>query len=214
MDPLKKKSLWIIRELKKNYSDKETFLRHSNSWELLVATVLSAQCTDARVNKVAPELFRKYRKVEDYARADLRGFEQDISSINFYRNKSKSIIAAARMVLERFDGRVPDKMEDLTTLPGVGRKTANIILFQAFGKKEGIAVDTHVRRVSRRLGLSANLVPERIEQDLLKLVPAAERGRFSLLLIQHGRKICPAARPLCEICPVSRCCDFYSKKNT
>ncbi len=171
-----------------------------------MATILSAQCTDARVNLVTKDLFRKYRSAGDYAAANPAVFEQEIRSTGFFRNKTKSVIGMAQALVERFGGRVPDSMEQLTTLPGVGRKTANVVLGNAFGKDEGIVVDTHVTRIAQLLGLTRQSDPVRIEQDLMRVVPRPRWTLFPHLLIHHGRQICIARRPRCEICPVAALC--------
>jgi endonuclease-3 len=204
----------IIRILKKEYPDAKIALRFKNTWQLLVATVLSAQCTDVRVNLVTPVLFKKYKNISDFAKADPKEFEKDIHSTGFYRNKAKSIIGSANKILSGFNARVPDTMEELTTLPGVGRKTANVILSSGFGKIAGIVVDTHVRRLSRLLGLTKNKDPERIEEDLMKLIPRRDWGVISHLLILHGRKICNARKPLCSDCRINKLCPsaFKGKK--
>lgn len=211
MNP-KEKTSKIIALLKKQYPSAHIALNFSNPLELLVATILSAQCTDVMVNKVIISLFKKYKTAKDYANANLKEFEQDIRSTGFYHNKAKNIINAARLIIEEFSGKVPDTMEKLITLPGVARKTANIVLFNAFNKIEGIAVDTHVRRLSQRLGLSKNENPEKIEQDLTALIPRDTWGEFSYLLIEHGRKICDARKPLCPECPLNKLCPYYAKK--
>jgi endonuclease-3 len=172
----------------------------------LIATILSAQCTDERVNIVTKTLFKKYRSVEDYAGADLKELEQDIRSTGFYRNKARNIKKCCQMILDKFGSQVPKTMEEILELPGVARKTANIVLSNAYGVVEGIAVDTHVRRLSRRLRLTANDNPDKIEQDLMKLVPKSKWMRFTELLIFHGRKTCTAKRPKCETCVVNKLC--------
>ena len=192
--------------LKKTYPKAKIALRFSNPMELLVATVLSAQCTDKRVNIVTEAFFKKYKKTQDYAKASLKTFEQEIRSTGFYRNKAKNIIGAAQRIVKDFGGKIPNSMEDVLKLPGVARKTANIILFNAFNKTEGIAVDTHVRRLSQRLGLTKNKDPEKIEKDLMKLIPKNEWGRFSYLLIDHGRAICDAKKPKCPECVLKSLC--------
>ncbi len=174
--------------------------------EVLVATILSAQCTDARVNTVTQDLFRAYRTVQDYAHADVKKFEAAIRSTGFYRNKTKNIIAAAKKLIADFGGRVPGTMERLLTLPGVARKTANCVLYGAFGRNEGIAVDTHVLRVSRRLGLTRHDDPVKVERDLMRLCDRKEWGRWSLRLILHGRRVCTARAPQCPVCVVNRPC--------
>jgi len=190
----------IVRRLKKEYPDSRVALNYSNPLELLVATVLSAQATDATINRITPALFRKYRCAADYARADQPVFEREIRSSGFFRNKARSIIAAGRRIEEAYGGKVPQTMADLLTLPGVARKTANIVLYNAFGVTVGIAVDTHVRRLSQRLGLSSETDPEKIERDLLGLLPREEWGPLNALLIDHGRKVCRAKKPFCAAC--------------
>jgi endonuclease III len=171
-----------------------------------VATILSAQCTDARVNVVTKDLFRKYRSAGDYAAANPAVFEGEIRSTGFFRNKTKSVIGMAQALVERFDGRVPDSMAALTTLPGVGRKTANVVLGNAFGKDEGIVVDTHVARIAKLLALTRQSDPVKIEQDLMRVVPRRRWTLFAHLLIHHGRQICIARRPRCEVCPLADLC--------
>lgn len=196
----------ILSILKKQYPDFTTALIHRNPIQLLVATILSAQCTDKRVNIVTKDLFKKYRRPEDYANASPKKFEQDIRSTGFYRSKTKNIIGAAKMISERFKGKVPDSMEDLVKLPGVARKTANIVLAHGFGKIEGIAVDTHVKRLSYRLGLTKHTDPVKIEADLMKITPRSDWAHLSDLLIAHGRAICIARKPKCLECAISRLC--------
>lgn len=196
----------IIRVLKKEYPDAKIALRFKNTWQLLVATILSAQCTDVRVNKVTPGLFKKYKDISDFAKADAEEFEKDIHSTGFYKNKTKGIIGSAKKILSEFDAKVPDTMEGLTSLPGVGRKTANVILSSGFGISVGIVVDTHVIRISRLLGLTKNTDPEKIEQDLMKIVPRGDWAVFSHLLILHGRKVCVARKPLCGDCRINKLC--------
>lgn len=204
----------ILPLLKREYPKAKIALNFSNPLEILVATVLSAQCTDERVNMVTKSLFKKYRKVRDYAKANLKTFEQEIRSTGFYRNKAKNIISTAQKIVKDFNGKMPDSMDRLLQLPGVARKTANIVLFNGFGKVEGIAVDTHVRRLSQRLGLTNNQDPEKIEQDLMKQLDKKEWGKFSYLLIDHGRKICDAKKPNCLECILQKLCpsrkDFYA----
>jgi endonuclease-3 len=167
---------------------------------------LSAQCTDERVNQVTKTLFRKYRSVRDYANADPEVFEREIRSTGFFRNKTKSILGMAQALVERHAGSVPRSMKELVALPGVGRKTANVVLGNAFGIDEGVVVDTHVKRISNRLGFTSNGNPEKIEQDLMKLVPKSEWTLFPHLLIHHGREICQARSPKCDVCPISGLC--------
>jgi len=196
----------IVARLHQEYPDAKCALDHSNPLELLVATILSAQCTDVRVNLVTPALFAKYRRAGDYAAANPAVFEREIKSTGFFRNKTWSIIGMAQGLVERHDGRVPDTMEQLTRLPGVGRKTANVVLGNAFGKNDGVVVDTHVQRLSGLLRLSREKTPEKIERDLMALIPRGQWTVFSHLLILHGRRICIARRPKCEECAISRWC--------
>ncbi len=196
----------IYSLLKKKYPKATTALTHSDPLQLLVATILSAQCTDERVNVVTKSLFKKYKKARDFAKAEQSIFEKEIRSTGFYKNKAKNIIAASRMITDKYKGKVPDTMEGLIDLPGVARKTANIVLFHGYGKNEGIAVDTHVRRLSGRLGLTKNDDPVKIEQDLMKLFPKKEWGNISNVLIFHGRNLCQARKPLCPSCPVNKLC--------
>jgi len=197
----------IIKRLEKEYPDASIALRYSNPFELLVATILSAQCTDDMVNRVTAALFTKYPTIKDYAVANPETFEQDIRSTGFYHNKARNIIKTAGIILQKYGGNVPQTMIELVTLPGVARKTANIVLYNAYGIIEGIAVDTHVKRLSRLLGLTQNDNPEKIEKDLMPKVPRAKWGSFPYLLIEHGRTVCKARKPghgkcvLNDICP-------------
>lgn len=204
----------ILSLLKKEYPKAKIALNFSTPLEILVATVLSAQCTDKRVNIVTKSLFKKYRKVQDYAKANLKTFEQEIRSTGFYRNKAKNIISTAQKIVKDFGGKLPDSMDKLIQLPGVARKTANIVLLNGFGKVDGITVDTHVRRLSQRLGLTKNQDPQKIEQDLMKILDKKEWGKFSYLLIDHGRKVCDAKKPKCLECILQKLCpsrkDFYA----
>jgi endonuclease-3 len=195
----------IIAGLARAYPDATCALEHQTPLELLVATILSAQSTDARVNLVTPTLFAKYRTARDYAAADPRVLEQEIHSTGFFRNKTKAIIGMAQALVER-GGAVPDTMEELVRLPGVGRKTANVVLGTAFGKNEGVVVDTHVQRLSTLLGLTREHDPVKIERDLMALVPRPRWTWFSHTLIQHGRRVCIARRPKCAECVVHRLC--------
>ncbi|MBI2616474.1 MAG: endonuclease III [Gemmatimonadetes bacterium] len=198
----------IIARLKRRYPEAKCALDHQNPLQLLVATILSAQCTDARVNLVTKDLFAKYRTARDYADANPAVFEQEIKSTGFFRNKTKSILGMARALAERHGGRVPCTMDELTALPGVGRKTANVVLGTAFGINQGVVVDTHVTRIANRLKLTAQKDPMKIERDLMKLVPRTDWTDFSHLLIHHGRQICEARKPKCEICTVGALCPF------
>ncbi len=196
----------IIRRLRREYVDVRCSLNYSNPLELLVATILSAQCTDERVNKVTAALFRKYERCEDYTSVEQEELERDIHSTGFYRNKAKAIQAACRIIAEKHEGRVPETMDELLALPGVARKTANVVLGNAFGITSGIVVDTHVARLSERLGLTEHSQPEKIERDLTELVPRKDWIDFSHLLVTHGRKVCNARKPLCEECVVENLC--------
>jgi endonuclease III len=199
-------ALEYIRRLEATYPDAKCSLDHRNAYELLVATILSAQCTDVRVNMVTPSLFARFPNPEALAEADREDLEKRIQSTGFFRNKTKSLLGMARALVDKHRGRVPSTMDELTKLPGVGRKTANVVLGNAFGLNEGIVVDTHVTRVSFRLGLTRESDAVKIEQDLIKIVPREKWTLFSHLLIFHGRQICVARRPLCEKCPLWDLC--------
>ncbi|HZE96240.1 MAG TPA: endonuclease III [Planctomycetota bacterium] len=196
----------IVRTLARVYGDARCALVHSNALELLVATILSAQCTDVRVNLVTAELFKKYRTAKDYADADLKDLEQRIRSTGFYHNKAKSIRGAAKLLVEKHGGEVPDAMEALLELPGVARKTANVVLGTWFKKATGVVVDTHVQRISRRLQLTREVDPKKIERDLMRLLPKEEWIDFSHRVIWHGRRICAARKPKCGECPIAADC--------
>jgi len=200
----------IIKGLSKDIPDSRIALKFSNPLELLIATILSAQCTDVKVNQVTESLFKKYRSAKDYMEADPVEFEEDIRPTGFYRNKAKSIQKCCQELVTRFGGKVPKTLEELVTLPGVGRKTANVILGNAFGIP-GIVVDTHVRRVSQKIGLTKNDDPVKIEFDLMEIVPREEWTHFSNLLIWHGRRTCVARKPLCRQCSIRKWCDYGSK---
>jgi endonuclease-3 len=201
-----KRARKIVSLLKKSYPDARCSLNHASPLELLVATILSAQCTDERVNLVTAELFRKYRRPEDYTQAGQEELEQDIRSTGFFRNKAKAIQGACKLIVERHGGHVPETMEELLELPGVARKTANVVLGNAFGIASGIVVDTHVSRLSQRLKLTTQEQPEKIERDLCELIPRADWINFSHLLIAHGRAICKARTPLCGECVLLKLC--------
>jgi endonuclease-3 len=196
----------IVKRLSKAYPDAHVALNFTNALECLVATILSAQCTDERVNKVTVELFRKYRTPEDYLKVPEAELAADIKPTGFFNQKTKSIRGACTRIVEVYGGEVPNTMEDLITLPGVARKTANIVLGNAYGIVEGIAVDTHVRRLAERLGFSAEKDPDKIEQDLMRLIPRKRWFDFTYALIDHGRGVCVARKPRCEDCPVSGIC--------
>ncbi len=203
---LKERVKQIIRLLKRAYPDAKCSLNHSNAFELLIATILSAQCTDERVNIVTADLFRKYRKPEDYLKVSEKELQKDIRTTGFFRNKTKSIQGTVKVLTESYGGEVPDTMEELLELPGVARKTANVVLGNAFGVKSGIVVDTHVTRLTHRLGLTEQKTAEKIERDLIELVPKKDWVIFSHLLIYHGRKICKARNPSCAECVVEKLC--------
>jgi endonuclease-3 len=205
-DPVERRAPEIIRILSETYPDAHVALRFSNALEMLVATILSAQCTDEKVNEVTAALFEKYRTPEDYVRVPEDELKADIKPTGFFNQKAISIRAACQRIVDEYDGRVPDTMEDLITLRGVARKTANIVMGNAFDKVEGIAVDTHVKRVSNRLGFSAQSDPDKIEQDLMRLIPQERWFGFTYVLIDHGRAICVARLPRCESCPVNHLC--------
>jgi endonuclease III len=196
----------IIQLLQKQYPNAKTALTYTNPLELLVATMLSAQTTDVQVNLVTKTLFKKYQTAQDYANVDIKELEQDIHSTGFYHNKAKNLQGCCRMLVEKFGGQVPKTMAELTELPGVARKTANIVLYNAFGVTAGIAVDTHVMRLSQRLGLTEQKDQNRIEQDLMALTPKEEWMPLTDLLIFHGRQVCMAKKPRCEICVLNEIC--------
>jgi endonuclease-3 len=196
----------ISRILAKEYPDARCELEHSDPLQLLVATILSAQCTDARVNQVTRALFKKYRTARDYAAADPRVFEREIRPTGFFRHKTRSILGAAKVLDEKHGGRVPSTMEELLELPGVARKTANVVLGTAFRRAEGIVVDTHVHRLTRRLGLTREDDPGKIERDLMERIPRDEWIDFAHRLIWHGRRVCPARKPRCGECPLAPLC--------
>ena len=206
MEELKARVRDVIRRLKRAYPDAKCSLNHSNPFELLIATILSAQCTDERVNIVTADLFRKYKKPEDYLNVSPRELEKDIQSTGFFRNKTKSIQGTSKVLTEQYGGTVPHTMEELLELPGVARKTANVVLGNAFDIKAGVVVDTHVTRLSHRLGFTQAKTAEKIELDLIPIVPKKDWVMFPHLLIAHGRKICKARNPLCDQCPVERQC--------
>ena len=209
-DAKKQRTAKIIAGLKKTYPSADCELGHSNPLQLLIATILSAQCTDKRVNIVTKTLFKKFRTAGDFANAALPALEQEIKTTGFFRNKAKNIKACCQKLIELHAGKVPRTMEELTQLPGVGRKTANVVLGNAFGVNVGVVVDTHVTRLSNRLGLTKQDNPEKIEQDLMTLVPQKDWVLFSHLLIWHGRRRCSARKPDCENCEVQKLCPRIS----
>ena len=210
MEERKNRAQEIVKKLRELFPKAAIVLKYKNAWELLVAVRLSAQCTDKKVNEVTEKLFKKYRTLADYVNADLKEFEQDVKPTGFYRAKAKSILEAARIVNGKFGGKVPDTMEELLTLPGIARKSANVILGNACGKVEGIAVDTHVMRLSQKLGLTNHKDPVKIEQDLMKLLPKKDWFFFTYGIIEYGRHICPkrrhkdcASHPLSKLYPLA-----------
>jgi endonuclease III len=204
--PIEERAPEIVRRLSKAYPDAHVALNFTNPLECLIATILSAQCTDERVNKVTADLFVKYRTAVDYLRVPESELAADIKPTGFFNQKTKSIRGACARIVDTYEGKVPDTMEDLITLPGVARKTANIVLGNSYGIVDGIAVDTHVRRLAERLGFSAEKDPDKIEQDLMRLIPRKRWFDFTYALIDHGRAICVARKPRCEDCPVSDLC--------
>ncbi|QER41683.1 endonuclease III [Thermodesulfobacterium sp. TA1] len=203
----------IVKKLKEAYPEAKIALKFENPLQLLVATILSAQCTDERVNEVTEKLFKKYRTAEDFANASLEELAEDIKSTGFYQQKAKYIKEACRIIVEKHNGEVPKTMEELLEFPGVARKTANIVLANAYGIVEGIPVDTHVRRLSQRLGLVKSNQPEKIEKELMEIVPKEEWFIFPHLLQAHGRKVCLARKPKCEKCVIKELCDAYTSAN-
>jgi endonuclease-3 len=202
----KTRVLNIIELLEEEYPKAKTALHYISPLEILVATILSAQCTDKRVNIVTKALFKKYKTAKDYANADLAELEEDIRSTGFYRNKAKNIKNTGQMLVEKYDSQVPKTMEEIVELPGVARKTANIVLSNAYGVVVGVAVDTHVRRLSKRLGLTENTNPVKIERDLIRIVPQSHWKQITNLLISHGRNVCSARKPKCNACILNKLC--------
>lgn len=201
----------ILVRLDRTYPGATCALQHKSAWELLVATILSAQCTDARVNMVTPELFRKYPTVRDVAALKPDELEPDIKSTGFFRNKAKSVVGAARQIVDVFGGKVPETMEELLILPGVARKTANVVLGTWFGKADGVVVDTHVQRISRRLELTDKEDPQKIEQDLMRVIPREKWIAYAHQIILHGRALCTARQPKCADCPLEDICHAADK---
>jgi endonuclease III len=204
LESRKRKAGKILKALKKLFPYSKIVLKFHNNWELLVAVQLSAQCTDKKVNEVTEKLFKKYRKLDDYLKAEPREFEKDIKSTGFYKNKTKNILAAAKYIKEKYKGKLPRTMEEMIKVPGVGRKSANVILGNAYGVVEGIAVDTHVMRLSQRLGLSDHKDPVKIERDLMAIIPKKEWFDFTYRLIDYGRKYCVARPHKHEECPLEK----------
>lgn len=209
----KKEAIEVIKILKEYYSDAKCSLDFRTPFEMVIAVMLSAQCTDERVNKVTPNLFEKYSTPEQINEMPIEKLEEIIYPCGFYKNKAKNIKAMAKVIIEKYNGIVPEKMEELITLPGVGRKCANVIMLEAFNNPQGIAVDTHAKRISNRIGFSNENIPEKIEQDLLKLLPKEYYKDVNHLLVWHGRKTCTSRNPKCEECPISTYC-INKQKNT
>lgn len=209
----KKEAHELIKTLKNTYPDATCSLDFETPFQLVVAVMLSAQCTDERVNKTTPALFERCKTIEDFANIDIHELEEIVHPCGFYKNKAKNIKLCAKQVLENFNGIVPQDMEDLLALAGVGRKSANVIRLEAFGIANGIAVDTHAKRISNRIGLSSQKEPEKIEQDLLKIIPKEDLKDINHLLVWHGRKTCDSRKPKCDICSVKNYCK-YAKKQT
>ena len=201
----------IVQNLRTAYPDATCSLDFSTPFELVIAVMLSAQCTDERVNKTTPELFNRCKTIEDFANIDISELERIIHPCGFYKNKAKNIKLCASQVLNNFNGIVPHTMEELTSLAGVGRKSANVIMLEVFGIAQGIAVDTHAKRISNRIGFSSESEPTKIEQDLLKLISNKYYKDVNHVLVWHGRNICTAAKPKCSICPVKNCCNFFKE---
>ena len=206
----------VIEKLKEAYPDATCSLDFETPFQMLVAVMLSAQCTDERVNKTTPSLFEKYPTPEDICNIKLEELEKIIHPCGFYKNKAKNIKAMAKEIIEKYDGKVPKTMEELTKLPGVGRKSANVVMLEAFNNPQGIAIDTHAKRIANRVGLSKEKEPSKIEQDILKIIPKKYYKDVNHLLVWHGRKTCDARKPKCENCPISTYCEFrkYNKQRS
>lgn len=209
----KEKTEKIIQKLKKMYPEAQCGLDAPKDYRLLISTILSAQTTDVIVNKVTSELFKKFTSLSDFAEADIKELENSIKRIGLYRGKAKNIKNASKILLEEYNGEIPNSIKELTKLPGVGRKTANVVLGEIYGKSEGIVVDTHVKRISQRLGLTKEKSAEKIEKDLLKTVPKEERIMFSHYVITHGRTLCKARKPECSECSLKDLCSFFKENS-
>lgn len=210
----KKEAVEIIKKLKEYYPDATCSLDFKTPFEMVISVMLSAQCTDERVNKTTPSLFEKYSTPQSICDMELEELERIIHPCGFYKNKAKNIKAMAKEILEKYNGKVPETMEELITLPGVGRKSANVVMLEAFNNPQGIAIDTHAKRIANRVGLSKNTVPEKVEQDILKLIPKEYYKDVNHLLVWHGRKICNARKPKCNECPIKKYCRYYLKDNS
>lgn len=208
---MKKDVTKIIEELKDMYPEAKCSLDFSTPFEMGIAVMLSAQCTDERVNKITPILFAKYKKPEDYIKATLEEIEDIIKPCGFYKNKAKNLKGYAKNIIEKYKGQMPETIEELMELPGIGRKSANVIMLEAFNNPQGIAIDTHAKRISNRIGLSKEKEPSKIEKDLIKQIPKRYFKDVNHLLVWHGRKICNARKPKCEECGVNKYCDLYNK---
>lgn len=207
----KKEAIEIIKKLKKYYPDATCSLDFKTPFEMVISVMLSAQCTDERANKTTPSLFEKYSTPQSICDMNIEELERIIYPCGFYKNKAKNIKAMAKEILEKYNGKVPETMEELMTLPGVGRKSANVVMLEAFNNPQGIAIDTHAKRIANRVGLSKNTDPEKVEQDILKLIPKEYYKDVNHLLVWHGRKICDARKPKCEECPIKEYCNYYLK---
>ena len=210
---MRKQNAEIVKILKNAYPDAKCSLDFKTPFEMVVAVMLSAQCTDERVNRTTPSIFAKYSTPKDFTDIDIEELEKLIHPCGFYKNKAKNIKACARMIMEEYNGEVPKTMEELMKLPGVGRKSANVVMLEAFGEAKGIAVDTHCKRIANKLGLSKEKEPEKIEQDLLKYFDKSEYKDINHLFIWHGRNICTARSPKCDSCPINKYCIEYIKTN-
>ena len=210
---MKKNITNIIELLKQEYPEATCSLDFTSPWEMAIAVVLSAQCTDERVNKITPNIFAKYKTPKDFNNMDIKELEGLIYSCGFYKNKAKNIKMLAKEVEEKYNGKLPDNIDELVDLPGIGRKSANVIMLEAFNKPVGIAVDTHAKRVSNRIGLSNEKEPIKIEQDLLKIVPRKYLKDVNHLFVFHGRKLCKAKSPTCDACPINKYCNYFKKGN-
>lgn len=208
---MKENVVKIIEELKKMYPDAKCSLDFSTPFEMGIAVMLSAQCTDERVNKITPILFEKYKKPEDYVKASLKEIEEIIKPCGFYKNKAKNLKGYAKDIVEKYNGKMPETMEELIKLPGIGRKSANVIMLEAFNNPQGIAVDTHAKRIANKMGLSKEKEPSKIEQDLIKQIPKKYFKDVNHLLVWHGRQTCNARKPKCEECRVNKYCELYNK---
>ncbi|WP_313562873.1 endonuclease III [Ruminiclostridium cellobioparum] len=206
----KERVIEILKIFNELYPEAECSLEYMEPLQLLISTQLAAQCTDARVNIVTKDLYKKYRSAEDFANADQAELEQDIKSTGFYRNKAKNIIGCCKLLVEKYDRKIPDNLEEMLQLPGVGRKTANLVLYEVYGIP-GVVVDTHAKRLSNRIGLTKNQEPEKIEYDLQKIVPKESWADFCHKLVYHGREVCNARKPDCENCRINSLCDYYNK---